>query len=370
MKTGKNCVPCRNDIFPEDWSDWRWQSRHRLHTREQLVALIDYPASASASYEKLISAYPYGITPYYLSLVDLTDADDPIARQCFPDLREMDHAAGESADPLAEEQKMPLDGLMHRYADRCLVMVTNACATYCRHCNRKRRWGKNARGATKTELQVMIGYVAQNPVIREVIISGGDPLMLNEALLDWFIGALRSLPNVEVIRIASRMPVVMPMRITKRLCSMLRRHRPLWFNTQFNHAREITEDSARACAMLLEAGLPLSNQSVLLKGINDSYEAMQALLYGLQRIGVRPYYLFQADAVAGTHHLRADMERGIEMMGKLRSNISGLCLPNYVLDTPGERGKIPLERVLRQAQDERGQCRPLMVSLSNHAAAR
>jgi lysine 2,3-aminomutase len=174
-----------------------------------------------------------------------------------------------------------------------------------------------------------------------VIISGGDPLTLNEGLLDWFIGALRSLPNVEVIRIGSRIPVVMPMRITKRLCNMLRRHRPLWFNTQFNHAREITEDSARACAMLQEAGLPLSNQSVLLKGVNDSYEAMQALLYGLQRIGVRPYYLFQGDAVAGTNHLRADMGRGIEMMGKLRSNISGLCLPNYVLDT-GERGKISL----------------------------
>jgi lysine 2,3-aminomutase len=168
MKTGKNCVPCRNDISPADWFDWRWQFRHRLHTREQLAALIDYPASASAPYEKLIQAYPYGITPYYLSLVDRTDADDPIARQCFPDLREMDHAAGESADPLAEEQKMPLDGLMHRYADRCLAMVTNACATYCRHCNRKRRWGKNAHGATKAELQAMIGYVAQNPVIRAV----------------------------------------------------------------------------------------------------------------------------------------------------------------------------------------------------------
>jgi lysine 2,3-aminomutase len=192
----------------------------------------------------------------------------------------------------------------------------------------------------------MIGYVAQNPVIREVIISGGDPLTVNEKVLDWFLGALRSLPNVEVIRIASRIPVVMPMRITKRLCSMLRRHRPLWFNTQFNHAREITKDSARACAMLLEAGIPLSNQSVLLKGINDSYEAMQALLYGLQRIGVRPYYLFQGDAVAGTHHLRADMERGIEMMGKLRSTISGLCLPNYVLDTAGERGKIPLGQMV------------------------
>ena len=346
MKKEKPFLPWDNSISLDDWSDWRWQYKQRLHTREQLAALIQHPPSASVLYGKLISAYPYCITPYYLSLVDRDDEDDPIARQCFPDLREMDHALGEAADPLAEAINMPLPGLIHRYQDRCLTMVTNVCVTYCRHCNRKRRWGKNAHVATKAELQAMIGYVAQNPGIREVIISGGDPLTLNEGLLDWFIGALRSLPHVEVIRIGSRIPVVMPMRITKRLCHLLRKHRPLWFNTQFNHVNEITEDSARACAMLLEAGLPLSNQSVLLKGINDSYEAMQALLYGLQRIGVRPYYLFQGDAVAGTNHLRADMGQGIEMMGKLRSNISGLCMPNYVLDTPGERGKISLERVV------------------------
>ena len=345
MKKENVFPPWGNNISLDDWSDWRWQYKHRLHTREQLAALIQHPPSAAALYGKLLRAYPYCITPYYLSLVNRDDAEDPIARQCFPDLREMDHASGELADPLAEENNMPIDGLMHRYQDRCLAMVTNVCFAYCRHCNRKRRWGENARVAGKAELQAMISYVAQHPGIREVIISGGDPLTLPEGLLDWFIGALRSLAHVEIIRIGSRIPVVMPMRITKRLCTMLRRHRPLWVNTQFNHANEITDDSARACAMLLEAGLPLSNQSVLLKGVNDSYEAMRRLLYGLQRIGVRPYYLFQGDVVAGTSHLRAEMERGIEMMGKLRSNISGLCVPNYVLDA-GERGKIPLERVI------------------------
>lgn len=341
MIKGKICISRSKNISSYDWHDWRWQYQQRLHTREQLAALIHYPPLEAARYGKLISAYPYCITPYYLSLVDRDDTDDPIARQCFPDLREMDHAPGELADPLAEEDNMPIDGLVHRYPDRCLVMVTNTCVTYCRHCNRKRRWGNSAHLAGKAGLQAMVAYVAINPGIREVIISGGDPLTLSEGLLDWFLGALRSLSNVEVIRIGSRIPVVMPMRITKKLCNILRRHRPLWFNTQFNHANEITDDSARACAMLLEAGLPLSNQSVLLKGVNDSYEAMQALLYGLQRIGVRPYYLFQGDAVAGTNHLRADMEQGIEMMGKIRRNISGLCLPAYVLDT-GERGKIPL----------------------------
>lgn len=350
MNKENNYFPWSN-ISLDDWSDWHWQYKQRLHTREHLAALIQYPPSISALYGKLINIYPYCITPYYLSLIDRDDDDDPIARQCFPDLREMHQALGELADPLAEENNMPLDCLVHRYPDRCLIMVTNVCATYCRHCNRKRRWGNNAHVSTKAELQAMISYVAQHPGIREVIISGGDPLTLNEGLLDWLIGTLRTLPNVEVIRIGSRIPVVMPMRITKRLCHMLRRHRPLWFITQFNHAKEITEDSARACAMLLEAGLPLSNQSVLLKGINDSYESMRALLYGLQRIGVRPYYLFQGDAVAGTQHLRADMEQGIEMMKKLRSNISGLCLPNYVLDSPGERGKIPLELVVLPPSD-------------------
>ena len=347
MKKEIICFPRGNDISPVDWSDWRWQYKQRLHTREQLAALIQYHPSASARYGELVSAYPYCITPYYLSLVNRDDDDDPVARQCFPDLREMDHDPGEAADPLAEEANMPLPGLLHRYPDRCLAMVTNICVTYCRHCNRKRRWGNKAQAATRAELQAMIGYVAQNPGIREVIISGGDPLTLSERLLDWFIGTLRSLPHVEVIRIGSRIPVVMPMRITKRLCRLLGRHRPLWLNTQFNHANEITEDSARACTMLLEAGIPLSNQSVLLKGVNDSYEAMQALLYGLQRIGVRPYYLFQGDAVAGTNHLRAEMGRGIEMMAKLRNNISGLCLPRYVLDTPGESGKISLEAGVR-----------------------
>ncbi len=325
-----------------DWNDWKWQFRNRIRSMRQLASIQQKPVASLAPCGPVLRAYPIAITPYYMSLLDPADESDPLRRQCFPDPREMDHALGEAADPLAEENNMPLDGLVHRYPDRCLAMVTNTCVTYCRHCNRKRRWGSKAHAATKAELQGMIGYFAQTPGIREVIISGGDPLTLNEGLLDWFIGALRSLPNVEVIRIGSRIPVVMPMRITKRLCHMLRKHRPLWFNTQFNHANEITEDSARACAMLLEAGLPLSNQSVLLKGINDSYEAMQALLYGLQRIGVRPYYLFQGDAVAGTEHLRADMGHGIEMMGKLRGSISGLCLPRYVLDTPGERGKIPL----------------------------
>jgi len=189
----------------------------------------------------------------------------------------------------------------------------------------------------------MVEYVARTPALREVIVSGGDPLLLPDGLLDWFLGALRAIPHVEVLRIGSRVPVTLPMRITPKICAMLKRHRPLWFNTQFNHASEITEESSRACEMLLSAGIPVGNQSVLLRGINDDYESMRDLLYGLERISVRPYYLFQCDPVRGTDHLRAEIWTGMEIMEKLWRNISGLCLPRYVLDCPGGRGKIPLQ---------------------------
>lgn len=333
----------KNDVSPADWQDWRWQYRQRLHTGGQLAALLKHRrAAAAAAYDKLLRAYPFCITPYYLSLVEGDDEHDPIGRQCFPDLQELEATLSGVADPLGEERQMPVPGLVHRYPDRCLALVTNDCATYCRHCNRKRRWRERARAAPQKDLQLMIAYIAHTPAIREVIISGGDPLTLGEGLLDWFLGELCALPHIEVLRLGSRIPVVMPMRVTKGLCRMLRKHRPLWLNTQFNHAREITAAAARACDMLLEAGIPLSNQSVLLKGINDSYEAMRSLLWGLQRIGVRPYYLFQGDDVAGTGHLRADIVRGQDIMEKLKRSISGLCLPRYMLDTPGEEGKILL----------------------------
>lgn len=200
----------------------------------------------------------------------------------------------------------------------------------------------------------MVDYVTRTPALREVIVSGGDPLLISDGLLDWFLGALRTIPHVEVLRIGSRIPVTLPMRITPELCAVLKRHRPLWFNTQFNHAMEITEESARACEMLLEAGIPVSNQSVLLRGVNDDYESMRDLLYGLERISVRPYYLFQCDPVRGTDHFRADIWTGMEIMERLWRNISGLCLPRYVLDCPGGRGKIPLQPFSLLPEAKRG----------------
>jgi lysine 2,3-aminomutase len=333
----------RSGMPVADWNDWKWQFRNRVRSLKQLASWLNQPVASLAPCGPVLRTYPVAITPYYLSLLDPADENDPLRRQCFPDPRELNFSLGGVEDPLAEERDMPVPGLIHRYPDRCLAIVTGTCAVFCRHCNRKRMWSVDKRGRTRERLQTMVDHIARTPALREVIVSGGDPLLIPERLLDWFLGALRAIPHVEVLRIGSRAPVTLPMRITPELCTMLKRHRPLWFNTQFNHCREITEESTRACEMLLAAGIPVGNQSVLLRGVNDDYESMRDLLYGLERISVRPYYLFQCDPVRGTDHFRAEIWTGIEIMESLWRNISGLCLPRYVLDCSGGRGKIPLQ---------------------------
>ena len=330
------------EVSNRDWSDWMWQFKHRIQTIPQLARMLGKSTESLGEYVKVVNRYPLCITPYYLSLMNLEDESDPLRLQCFPDIRELCFSLGGVADPLEEEQYMPVLGLIHRYPDRCVAIVTHACMTHCRHCNRKRMWlhGKSAKD--RQYLQKMIDYIGETASLREVIVSGGDPLTLEDGILEWFLRSLRSIPHVEVLRIGSRAPVVMPMRVTHGLCSMLRRYRPLWFNTQFNHPNEITEESARACEMLLDAGIPVSNQSVLLRKVNDSYEIMRDLLYGLQRISVRPYYLFQCDAVEGTDHFRTEIRPGLKMMENLWESMPGLCLPQYVIDAPREGGKVPL----------------------------
>lgn len=329
------------DVDEAAWRDWRWQVRNRIRTVRQLAGLLKVSPVAEGSLRDVIRTYPFSITPYYFSLIRGEDPCDPIRLQCVPDPREITFSLGGVDDPLEEGRDMPIPGLIHRYADRCLIMATSRCMMYCRHCNRKRRWKSGS--ADGAPLQAMIDYVAARPGIREVIVSGGDPLTLPETVLDGLFGALRAIPHVEVLRIGSRVPVVLPMRITPSLVRMLRRHRPLWFNTQFNHPREITPESTEACERLLDAGIPVSSQSVLLRGINDDVETMRKLLYGLQRISVRPYYLFQCDPVRGTDHFRVDFWKGMEMMERISRQTSGLCLPRYVLDVPGGKGKMPLQ---------------------------
>ena len=324
----------------KDWQDWRWQFKNRITgiaQLEQIIGKVLTPGLSAAS-----SVYPLAITPYYLSLVQFDAENDPIRTQCVPDIRELSSSQGTLADPLEEDAHMPVDKLVHRYPDRCLAIVTEICATYCRHCNRKRFWSTSPNISFKTRLTKMISYISATPQIREVIISGGDPLILDDRKLESILASFQAIPHVEVLRIGSRVPVVMPMRITKDLCRILKRYRPLWLNTQFNHRAEITPESARACEMLLAAGIPVSNQSVLLKGVNDSKDVMRNLLYGLQNISVRPYYLFHCDPVKGCEHFRTSIESSIIMMDEIRRQCSGLSLPQYVVDLPGSTAKIPL----------------------------
>ena len=343
MKNSHVFVEPWGNIPADHWQDWRWQFRNRLRRLSRLDCTVAGLPLQRRALQAVASAYPMSITPYYLSLIDLKDPQDPLRRQCVPDLKEIQFSLGGVEDPLEERRDMPVPGLIHRYPDRCLMLTTHVCAVYCRHCNRKRLWDERPPTAAHPPLQAMFDYIRKEKKIREVILSGGDPLTLSDRALGAILKSLRAIPHVEVVRIGSRTPAVMPMRITADLCKMLRKYRPLWLNTQFNHAREITPAAARACEMLLEAGIPVSNQSVLLRGVNDSCEVMRELLYGLQRISVRPYYLFQCDPVRGTDHFRVDISEGVEIMEKLWNNVSGLCMPRYVVDLPGGRGKMPLQ---------------------------
>ncbi|MCX5849756.1 MAG: KamA family radical SAM protein [Deltaproteobacteria bacterium] len=338
----KNFILSSFKASAKDWLDWRWQFKNRVTRINQLEYFSGKPALQKETLTAVTAVYPLAITPYYLSLIQSYNENDPIFAQCVPNQREIYFSEGIPEDPLKEDMHMLVPKLIHRYPDRCLAIVTETCATYCRHCNRKRFWLRPNHLSLKNRFQKMVRYISESPQIREVIISGGDPLILDDHTLEQFLASLRTIPHIEVLRIGSRVPVVMPMRITRDLCRMLKRYRPLWFNTQFNHSNEITPESKRACNMLQEAGIPVSNQSVLLKGVNDSPEVMKHLLYGLQKISVRPYYLFHCDPAKGCMHFRTDARSSIAMMEKIWRQCSGLCLPQYVLDVPGSAGKIPL----------------------------
>ncbi|MDX9745746.1 MAG: KamA family radical SAM protein [Syntrophales bacterium] len=329
-------------VSERDWNNWRWQLSHGLREPASLPVEVWGQGAAPDGIARVTANYPLCVTPYYLSLMGQGGLQDPIALQCVPQVRELDMDISCEPDPLREEAAMPVPALVHRYTDRCLVMVTRQCAVHCRHCNRKRRWKRGGDSVEQIDIGRMVEYVSSNRKIREVIFSGGDPLIWSDGKLDALLGAFRAIPHVEILRIGSRIPVVMPMRITRALCRIFKRHRPVWFNTQFNHASEITPESARACEMLLEAGIPVSNQSVLLRGVNDTLETMKDLLYGLQRVSVRPYYLFQCEPVTGAAHFMTEINIGIAMMKQIWRECSGLCQPAYVLDTADGRGKVPL----------------------------
>jgi lysine 2,3-aminomutase len=292
---------------------------------------------------KVLHEFRLGITPYYLSLIDPASPDDPIRLQAVPSFDEFLSLDTGEDDPLAEEQFSPVPGITHRYPDRCLLVATNSCALYCRYCTRKRIMGEGAAPPARSVLKMAVDYIARTPAIRDVIISGGDPMTWATSRIEELLRDLRAIPHLEIIRIGSRVPVTLPQRITPELCAMLERYGPLWINVHFNHPREITADAARACDRLLRSGIPLNNQAVLLRGVNDDSETMRSLVHALMRAKVRPYYLYHCDPVRGADHFRTTVAKGLEIIENLRGHTSGLAIPTYVIDAPEGGGKIPIQ---------------------------
>lgn len=336
----------RRELFPEardaEWGDWRWHLRQAVTSLEAVLAYGKFPASDREALTRVLEKYPVIIPPYYLCLIDFRDPKDPIRLQSFPVREEIEFTDVGQPDPLEEEEDMPVPGLIHRYPDRVLMQVTNLCPMNCRHCTRKREWEEGVWTRTDSEIDRMVEYLAHTPQVRDVLLSGGDPLILSTPKLERILAQLRAILHIEILRIGTRFPVVLPQRIDDELVEMLSRYRPLWVNTHFNHPREITREAALACDRLQRGGIPMNNQSVLLKGVNDSLPVMRALCHGLLKIGVRPYYLYQCDPVKGAEHLRTSIWKGIEIIEGLRGHTTGFAVPQFVIDAPGGGGKIPL----------------------------
>ncbi len=343
-----------SQVSEADWNDWKWHFRNRITTVEELAGFIPLSPKKQAQLKLVTAKYPLSITPYYLSLINLDDPHDPIRKQAVPCFQEIALAGMGREDPLEEKRDSVVPGLVHRYPDRVLMVLTNLCAMLCRHCTRKREWQSGVWVRTENEIALMLGYIRQRETIRDVIISGGDPLTLSTQRLGEVISQLRQIKHVEIIRIGTRFPVVLPQRIDDELCAMLSKYGTIWLNTHFNHPREITPEAARACDRLVRAGVPVNNQSVLLRGVNDTVETQLKLCQGLLKIKVRPYYLFQCDEVQGTEHLRTPVEVGIKIIGKMRGYTSGLAVPTFVVDLPEGGGKVPLQPnyVTYQSEDE------------------
>jgi lysine 2,3-aminomutase len=329
-------------IGEKQWGDWRWQARNLIRTLDGLGDLLSLSPGTRATLEETVREYHLSLTPYYASLIDPVDPDDPIRLQAVPQPDECFHHGHEKIDPLAEEQTSPVPGLTHRYPDRVLLVTTNFCYMYCRHCTRKRIWKDDEGAAGRKTIDLMVRYIRRHPQIRDALVSGGDPLTLPLDQLDYILSQLRSIDHLEIIRVGSRVPVVMPMGITEDLVGVLEKHGPLWLNTQFNHPREVTPEAAAAIDRFLRAGIPVNNQSVLLRGVNDNPETMFSLNQALLMAKIRPYYLFQCDPVIGADHFRTPVAAGMEIMEALRGHTSGLAIPSYVIDLPGGGGKVPV----------------------------
>jgi len=331
----------RGDVSDAQWRDWRWQLGHMLTTADELAHVIALSPRERAGLAASAQLFRTGITPYYASVMDADDDRCPVRMQSIPSTAEAAVRDEELRDPLGEDTHRPTKTVVHKYPDRVLFLVVDRCGIYCRHCNRRRLVGGDE-PPTSDELEAGLAYIARATRVRDVLLSGGDPLLLSTRRLDYLLGRLRAIPHVETIRIGTRLPVVCPMRIDDELTSALRKHHPLFVNTHFNHIKELTPEARAGCERLVDAGIPVGNQTVLLRGINSSVRSLRALMRGLLRARVKPYYLFQGDTVVGTDHLRTPVDTAMELYRGLRGYMNGMAVPMLVLDAPGGGGKVPI----------------------------
>lgn len=330
------------NITDRQWNDWRWQIANRIHTQAVLEKFLTLAPIEKMALDETKTRLPLAITPYYISLLVGRETDYPLRRTVVPTVDEFLSMPGEADDPLCEENQSPVMGLVHRYPDRVLFLTLDFCSTYCRYCTRSRVVGHGRLFFNRRRLEQALEYIRRTPTIRDVLLSGGDPLTLSDGRLDWLLTRLRQIKHVEIIRIGTKIPAVLPQRITPQLVRMLRRHHPLWMSLHFTHPDECTLEAYRACQRLADAGIPLGSQTVLLKGINDSLDTMRDLVHHLLRMRVRPYYLYQCDPITGSSHFRTPVDKGLEIIHGLRGFTSGYAIPTYVIDAPGGGGKIPL----------------------------
>ena len=348
----------RKELFPnvtdEQWNDWKWQVKNRIETYEELSKYFTFDADEAEGIKKALAKFRMAITPYYLSLIDPNDPFDPIRRQAIPQGAECNIAPADLNDPLHEDEDSPAPGLTHRYPDRVLFLITDMCSMYCRHCTRRRFAGQKDDESPSQRIEKCLEYIEKTPQVRDVLLSGGDALMVSDQKLEYIIGRLRKIPHVEIVRIGSRTPVVCPQRITPELCEMLKKYHPIWLNTHFNHPNEFTPEAEQALARLANAGIPLGNQTVLLRGVNDCVHVMKKLMHELVRNRVRPYYIYQCDLSMGLEHFRTPVSKGIEIIENLRGHTSGYAVPTFVVDAPGGGGKTPVmpQYVISQSPDK------------------
>ncbi len=335
-------IPIWKDVTEEQWSDWKWQLKNSIKTVEQLKDVLPISLQEEREIRGTLTTFDMAITPYYLSLIDPGNLQDPVRMQSVPSIKETEIHMGDLLDPLDEDADSPVEGITHRYPDRVLMLITHVCSMYCRHCTRRRMVGEVDRHVNKRVLAKQIEYIRAHPEVRDVLVSGGDALMFSNERLEEVIAEIRSIPHVEMIRLASRMPVVCPQRIDDGLTEMIKKYHPIYLNTHFNHPNEITPESQAACEKLANAGVPLGNQTVRLRGVNDCRHVVKKLMHGLLKIRVKPYYIYQCDLSRGISHFRTSLGKGIEILESLRGHTSGLAVPQFVVDAPGGGGKIPV----------------------------